>query len=363
MAKELHLTIYDCIDSWCGVSAKGIQEKLQANTEAEEIILHINSPGGSVYEGYTIYNLLKGSGKKITAKIEGMCASIATLIALSADEIEMLPMAQWLIHNPFTQIEGDAADLLKAVDELKRIEETLVSVYVAKTGKTDQEIKALMNEDKFISAQDAVEMGFATRIAEPLKAVAYFSLPKTNPNNNVMNEEQQNSLADKIINGLKGLFQPKAETQEPTPQAATTTLENGETIYHEGELAEGAAVFSDAEMTMALADGEYVLSDSRIMTVAGGMVTTIAEAEPANAVNEELVQANAEIERLKGELAAVTNAKDTTIKNLRAEVAQAKKRTPAQDHSADPIKPAAKSGNGPKLPENSIAAAAAKLAR
>lgn len=341
MAKELHLTFYDQIGAGGfffedGITAKGIQEKLAANHEAEEIVLHINSPGGSVYEGYTIYNILKGSGKKITAKVEGICASIATLIALSAEEIEMLPLAQWLIHNPFTFIEGDAEDLQQAAAELLRIEETLVGIYVSKTGKSDQEIKDLMKEDRFLSANEALELGFASRIAEPLKAVAFYNPPKTNPNNNVMNEEQQNSLADKIINGLKGLFQPKAEAEVETPVAATSTLENGDTIYHEGTLAEGTAVFSDAEMTNALADGDYVLSDGRTLTVVSGAVEAIAEPVPANSADAEALAAkDMEIERLKGELEKVTNAKDTTISNLRRDLATAKKVNPKQNFAGD----------------------------
>lgn len=340
MSKPLHITIYDQIGSGGfffedGITAKGIQEKLAANTEATEIVLHINSPGGSVYEGYTIYNILKGSGKKITAKVEGICASIATLIALSAEEIEMLPLAQWLIHNPFTMIEGDAEDLQQAAAELLRIEETLVGIYVAKTGKTDQEIKDLMKEDRFLNADEALELGFASRIAEPLKAVAYYQSPKTNPINNVMNEEQQNSLADKIINGLKGLFQPKAEAPEETPQAASETLEDGTPIYFEGTLEKDSKVYSDEAMTSALANGDYVLADGRTVVVADGIVAEIKEPEAANAVNEELVQANAEIERLKGELATVTNAKDTVIGNLRRDLATARNKTPKQNFAGD----------------------------
>jgi len=151
-----------------------------------------------------------------------------------------------------------------------------------------------------------------------------------------MNEEQQNSLADKIINGLKGLFQPKAEAEVETPVAATSTLENGDTIYFEGELAEGVSVFTDAEMTAALSDGEHTLSDGRVLTVAAGIVEAITEPAPANSA--ELEAANAKIAELEGQLATINaqaSAKDTTIKNLRAEVATAKKVTPKQNFAGD----------------------------
>jgi len=150
-----------------------------------------------------------------------------------------------------------------------------------------------------------------------------------------MNEEQQNNFAEKIINGIAGFFKAKNEAGEEAPKAAEVTLENGEIIYHEGELAEGIPVFTDAEMTNALADGDYVLSDNRVMTVAAGIVEVINEAEPANKMDESLVIANAEIERLKGELEAIKNAKDTTIKNLREKLATVSKKTPAQNHAGD----------------------------
>lgn len=335
MAKPLHITIYYEIGTV--VTAKAIQEQLHANPEASEIVLHINSPGGSVYEGYTIYNLLKHSGKKITAKVEGICASIATLIALSAEEIVLLPLAQWLVHNPSVGVEGTKEVLEAAKQELIRIENTIVELYVAKTGKSSEEIIALMDKDVWINAEEALEMGFVTRIAEPLKAVAYYSLPKTNPNNNVMNEEQENSLADKIINGLKGLFQPKAEG-EPAPKAASELLEDGTSIYFEGTLAIDTPVFSDEAMTNALAAGDYILTDGRTVVVADGIVADIKEAEASNDATEALAAKDAEIERLTNELAAATaqaSAKDTTIKNLRAEVATAKKVTPKQQFAGD----------------------------
>lgn len=347
MAKELHLQFYDQIgsDFWSGegTTAKTISAQLAANADASEIILHINSPGGSVYEGYTIYNLLKASGKKITAKIEGYCASIATLIALSAEEIEMLPLAQWLIHNPFTSIDyADADDLIQAAEELKRIESVLVGIYVARTGKAESEIRALMQDDRFINADEAVEMGFATRVLEPLKAVAFYKSKKTNKPEIEMNEDVQNSFADKILNGIKELLKPKNEG-EPTPPAApvasSETLENDSLIYFEGELSEGTMVFTDAEMTLSAADGEYTLKDGRVLTVEAGAVKAIAAAAPENSAELEAAQnrvkeLETELEALKATAAAQVN----TINNLKKIVpggTGGKAGVPPQNHAAD----------------------------
>lgn len=337
MSKALHITIYDQIGSGGfffedGITAKGIQEKLAANTEATEIVLHINSPGGSVYEGYTIYNLLKGSGKKITAKVEGICASIATLIALSAEEIEMLPLAQWLIHNPFTMIEGDADDLEQAAAELKRIEETLVGIYVSKTGKTDQEIKDLMNEDRFLNADEALELGFANRIAEPLKAVAFYQSPKTNQLiNSPMDKTEKPSPWAKIKAKILAAFD-----EDETPVAATETLEGGEVIYFEGSLSEGTLVYTDEAMTVLVADGEHILADGRTITVAEGEVTAISEPAPAN--NADLGAANARIAELEGQLATIQNnaaEQLKTITSLKAQVRNKSVAKPTQNFAGD----------------------------
>lgn len=346
MAKELHLQFYDQIgaDFWGGegTTAKGVAAHLAANPDAPEIILHINSPGGSVYEGYTIYNLLKTSGKKVTAKIEGYCASIATLIALSAEEIEMMPLAQWLIHNPFTAVEGTAEDLQGAIEELKRIESVLVGVYVSRTGKPEEEIRDLMKEDKFISAEQAVEMGFATRVLEPLKAVAFYNPPKKeNPTKTEpeMSTEKKPSAWAKLKAAFAEVTAAFDESEPPV--AASQALENGDSFYFDGELQEGTLVFTDEAMTIQPEDGEYTLEDGRVLTVSAGAVQSIAAPAPEN--NAELEAAQARIAELESQLSEAQNtaaAKDTTISNLKNKLkevpgAKAKAATPPQAHSND----------------------------
>lgn len=144
-----HIYIYDEIGQsfWGeGCSSKLIVDEVnKAKSEkAEEIHLHINSPGGSVFEGFAIYNTLKSSGIKTVAKIEGMCASIATLIALAADTVEMGEYSSFMIHNPFTSVDGDASKMAQAAEMLSKIESQLISAYVTKTGKTEEEIRNMM---------------------------------------------------------------------------------------------------------------------------------------------------------------------------------------------------------------------------
>lgn len=347
VAKELHISIYDEIGTV--ITADSIKSQLQAQQDASEIFLHIHSPGGNVYEGYTIYNLLKDSGKKITSKIEGVCASIATLIALSAEHIEMMPLSQWLIHPPFAGIEGTADDFEQAAGQLRSIENTLAALYVEKTGKSLEEITSLMKEDRFLTAQEALELGFANRIAEPIKAVAFYKSPET-LNKNKMPETQKTSKWKQLANFIASLggeeeeSGPAASSEDgaAAPVASSAALENGDNIYFAGELSEGSVVYSDAEMSNPLPDGEHILSDGRILVVAAGIVEAINEPEPSNAAAEELEAVKAENESLKAELAKAKTdieAKAKTVRDLQGHIRAKAQTKPAQNFAGDNVDP------------------------
>jgi ATP-dependent protease ClpP protease subunit len=121
-----------------------VKRQLQANSQADTIILHIQSPGGSVYAGYNTYHLLKSSGKKIKTIIEGEAQSIATFIALAGDTVEIRKPSVFMIHNPFAGLEGDADKMLNGASELRNIENDMATVYSMKTRIPVEEIKEMM---------------------------------------------------------------------------------------------------------------------------------------------------------------------------------------------------------------------------
>lgn len=306
---ELNLYIYGVIGSSMfeeGFTAKAMAEQVNRSKD-ESIVLHINSPGGSVYEGYAIYNILKNSGKKITAIIEGNCASIATLIALAADTIEMLPLSKWLIHNPFAGLEGDAEELRRAADELEKIEGTLVSVYSLRTGKSAEEIKALMKQDRWMDASEAKSFGFIDSVKEPLKAVAFW---KATSNNNKMDIEKINNKLSGIEKLLNKFFKPKNE--------AITTADGTE-IMVDPELKEGATVTISE---IAAPDGDLTLEDGTIITIAGGLITKIT-APSEGGSDEELSKENAALKAKIAELEASNTSANATIAALNASQAEA----------------------------------------
>jgi ATP-dependent Clp protease, protease subunit len=160
-----------------GVSAKSFLNDMRA-VKGDTINLSINSPGGDVFAGVAIYNALRSSGKKVNVKVLGLAASAASLIAMAGDEIEMPENAMMMIHNPWSFAMGDADELRSTADVLDKIGNSLVGTYAARTGKADDEIKALLDAETWMSAQEAVDMGFATKVTPALQVRASFDLDR-----------------------------------------------------------------------------------------------------------------------------------------------------------------------------------------
>lgn len=367
--KELHIRITDQIGLsgdlfcfWPGFTALELEWRLQEIPDPDKVVLHISSPGGDVEEGLAIYNRLlelRESGVTVSVIVESHCYSIATLIAMAASpgELKARESSLWCVHKPmYPEIYyANADDLRLYANRLDACEGAIAAAYISRTGKPSEDIQAQLRLDTIVSAGQALTDGWIDATlpamegvpapeakAAALKPVA-FVRPKTEQQpqpKNKMTDQKKPSKWDKLVAFIASIGgdEEGSGTTDSTDEgtgavAASETMEDGTVIYFEGTLAKDTAVFSDEAMTNALADGDYAMTDGRTMVVAGGIVSEIKEAEAANTVD--LDAANAEIERLKGELEKVTNAKDTTIANLRKDLAVAKKTTPAQTFAAD----------------------------
>ena len=164
------LSIFDDIGAY-GVSAKQFLDDLRA-VKAKSVDLEINSPGGDVFAGLAIYNGLRNSGKTIHVKVLGLAASAASLVAMAGDTIEMPENAFLMIHNPWSFAAGDARDMRATADVLDKIGASLVTTYANRTGKSEDEISAMLAAETWLTAQEALDMGFATSVvaASPIKA-------------------------------------------------------------------------------------------------------------------------------------------------------------------------------------------------
>jgi ATP-dependent Clp protease protease subunit len=142
------------------ITGKTFREDLK-QFKGKDIVVWINSDGGSVYDASQIYTALKEHKGKVTVKIDGRAISAASIIAMAGDEVLMSPTSVMMIHNPWTYQEGEVKDMQKAIDILTEIKETILNAYEAKTGMSREEISRLMDEETWMSAKKAKELGFA----------------------------------------------------------------------------------------------------------------------------------------------------------------------------------------------------------
>ena len=169
------VAIYDEIGAY-GVSAKGFLAELGALPEGTPVDLRLNSPGGSVFDAVAIHNALKRHEGTVTVWIDGIAASAASYVAMAGDEIVMPENAFLMIHDPAGLVMGTAEDMRAMAEALDKVKGSLVSGYAAKSGRTPEEVSALMAAETWFDASDAVAQGFADRLIEPVRIAASFDI-------------------------------------------------------------------------------------------------------------------------------------------------------------------------------------------
>jgi ATP-dependent Clp protease protease subunit len=163
-ADEATIYLYDTIDPFWGVSAKQFVKDLNA-IKSPTIHLRINSPGGDVFDGRAIATAIAQHPSKVIAHIDGLAASAASYVAIAADEVEIAAGAFFMIHKAWTIAFGNADDLKATAGILEQIDESLVKDYARKTDNTAEQIAQWMAEETWFEADEAVEKGFADRVA------------------------------------------------------------------------------------------------------------------------------------------------------------------------------------------------------
>jgi len=173
--KKAAIHILDAISWWSGNDARTFQQRLAA-VDADEIDLYINSPGGSVFEGVTIYNLLVAHKATVNVQVLGLAASIASVIALAGDTIHIAENAMFMIHNPSAGVWGEAEELRKVAGVLDQITESILNTYEARTNLSREQLRAAMAATTYYTADEAVTSGFATAKVASVKAAACAAL-------------------------------------------------------------------------------------------------------------------------------------------------------------------------------------------
>lgn len=161
------ISVYDVIgyDYWTGdgVTAKRIAGALR-NMGPGPVTVNINSPGGDMFEGLAIYNLLREHKGEVTVKILGLAASAASVIAMAGDTVQIARAGFLMIHNAWVMAVGNRNDLIEVAETLKPFDDAMASIYAARTGEDAAEMGKLMDAETWIGGEAAIERGFADEL-------------------------------------------------------------------------------------------------------------------------------------------------------------------------------------------------------
>lgn len=219
-AESYSLNIYDYIgsDGWGGgVTVSAIENELN-NASNKPLNIYINSNGGEVFEGFAIYNIIKRYNGYKTVYIDGLAASIASVIALAGNKVVMPKASMMMIHNASGFCMGNAEEMKKVVNALEQINEVIRDVYKAKTNLDDETLKKLMDEETFMTANECLEYGFADEISE--------EEPKTVTND-------MNALYNSMLN-LKNELEEKIEALSNNKYLNETQVGDSKVVNDEG---------------------------------------------------------------------------------------------------------------------------------
>jgi ATP-dependent protease ClpP protease subunit len=239
------ILIYDQIgENWFGegVNAKKFINELDA-LNVPTIDLHINSPGGSVFGGTAIYNALKSHKAKINVKIDGIAASIASVVAMAGNTVEMPENALLMIHDPSALVQGTAEDMRKMIDALDKIKSGMIGAYQTRADLSIHRISEMMTDETWFTAQEAAELGFADKTTEPVEIAANFqalsnfkNMPEISFSTNKPNLQEDSEMEitfDLIKNDYPEIFAEILKTvdidyiRENIPEAVTAFKAEG----------------------------------------------------------------------------------------------------------------------------------------
>lgn len=144
------------------ITPRAFREEL--NADVDDITVWINSPGGNVFAAAEIYTMLRDYPGSVTVKIDAIAASAASVIAMAGEKVQMSPVAMLMIHDPSTIVMGNAKDMEKAIATLNEVKESIINAYAAKSGLSHNRISKLMENETWMNAKKAVELGFADDI-------------------------------------------------------------------------------------------------------------------------------------------------------------------------------------------------------
>jgi len=278
----LYDTDTDCIGSG-SLSSSYIQLQLEA-AAGQDVEVHISSVGGSAFDAIAIYDLLKKYPGNVTTYVDALAASAASIVAMAGKSVVMSKYALLMIHKPMVGTGGNADELLKDVQMLNIVQSRLAQIYMDKTGLDGVTINSLINSVTWLSADQALDLGFIDEVEDYETAITNSAIIKNyvgaapvfyqryinkiltkKSNMNIENKElieKTSSVLDKIMNFFKKVVNKQTITDKGT-------------LHHAGELDEGAEVYNDEDMSSPAASDTYTTASGSKIAVQGGQVQKI----------------------------------------------------------------------------------------
>jgi ATP-dependent Clp protease protease subunit len=330
-ASGAEVLIYDEIGAY-GVSAKGFLAELGALPDDAPIDLRLNSPGGSVFDAVAIYNALTRHAGAVTVWIDGIAASAASYIAMAGDEIVMPENAFLMIHDPSGIVMGTAADMRDMAGALDKMAASMTRGYAAKAGKPEEEIAALMAAETWFDARDALELGLATRMAEPVRIAASFDIGRFRN----APPELVEAVAETVAASNGSDVDPDQATEVTPPVASDSDVEKD-------NITPGNTTISAEAPSALLVQGEGVADANTLGATAPSTGGTSDTALDASAIRTEaMAHARAVIDlcRLAGQpqMAGKFLEEDASLDAVRAKLlaAKAEATLPITSHHPQP---------------------------
>lgn len=217
---EYKLTVYGSIGGWFSENnAEAVRRKIQ-DVKAEKIHVHINSGGGSAFDGVAICNLLKQHNAEIIVHIDGWAASAASVIAMAGDKIIMPSNTMMMIHQASTIEYGNADLFEKTARDLRKIDSALAASYKKRFVGTDEELKQLLKDETWLTAEEAVALGLADEIADEIEI-------------DDTQEDEEEEVVENFKEGLVAKYTKQPNNQNPKEpiQEPVNTKQNLSTLF------------------------------------------------------------------------------------------------------------------------------------
>ena len=310
------------------VNAKSFIDELKTIKD-KNIDVHINSLGGSVFDGLAIYNALKNHSKKVTTKVEGIAASIASVIAMAGDTIEMAENSLFMIHNPFAMSGGDANELRKTANILDKIRNEIASIYASKSKHDSDHYINLMDVETWFNSEETMELGLISGITQSIKVENNYDISKfenitSEKINQIINKTKTNVMAENTQN--ENVVETKEVSNDESLIGKIKSM-LGVVKNAEGDEDESTAEDTDWALTYEELKSRVDNLENAIHDIEEkmGMTEEVKEEEEeeADAEAKALAIANSEIEELTATISKIKAGKTNSADFLMGQVMKA----------------------------------------